>query len=401
MPTTKRQSFGITALIIVLIIGVITAMRFLAMRNAGTARIATPQYLFLLALTIVGIAGAVAVVLLRSHHTRRHPPVFGLALALLGAGFSLIGTSGIDLFLWLTSGQTPAPSETILNAVDAICLGCTVGFGLLAGVFFVRLALIWIAEDKMIVGSLRISALTPVLWLWFRIARYEVIHAGTAIRFFSFFDFLMLASSLLFLFSFAAFTANVGAVKRRKTMIIATCAAVTGISNTLLRFLLFAANLSDALEKTVIASLPDFMIGLIALMLVLYLIHQAPLHGHTKRFVMPDQPAMTRRTSASDAPSADAAATATAESAVDPLLELIVKPSSGAAPAAEPPTEVPAPPIEAVDDPRFREFHRTEQPEGDSATTMTVEDILANYLAEQNAANKHNTHHVHHTHHSH
>lgn len=127
----------------------------------------------------------------------------------MAAGAVLVVSTLFDLYIWVTTKQTPAPNAYVIGKFDAVLLVLTLAFGLLGGAFLVRIGFHWAAQGRMRRGVFALWALAPSLWVWMRLARYEMSYASATDVTESFYDFVMLIFTLLFLFSFARYVSGV------------------------------------------------------------------------------------------------------------------------------------------------------------------------------------------------
>ncbi len=74
--------------------------------------------------------------------------------------------------------QTPAPNATVISKFDAVLLVLTLIFGLVGGAFLVRIGFYWASRGQVKQGVFALWALAPSLWIWMRLARYEMSYAS-------------------------------------------------------------------------------------------------------------------------------------------------------------------------------------------------------------------------------
>lgn len=167
-----------------------------------------------------------------------------------------------DTFCWMVYGQIPPPNDYILNRTDMITLICTILCGLAGGAFFIMRGFRWMSHSEKDNVAIRWLSLAPVLWMWFRLARYEVSYASTIDITESFFDFALLVFVSLFFLSFARATSRVGALQKNALVIFSLCAGMTALSGTLETFV----NLADGEPlSTLLIAIVDVVIGVMAI----------------------------------------------------------------------------------------------------------------------------------------
>ncbi len=194
------------------------------------------------------------------------PLVTPVAMVCVAAGAVLVLSSLYDVFNWVTLHRTPPPNATVTGKADAIFLILTIVFGVLGGVFLIRAGFAWSARHKSARGLSPLWALAPTLWIWMRLARYEMSYASAIDVSQSFYDFVMLIFTLLFLFAFARYVSGIdGGKKPRMILPYALCTALFSLSGTLTRLVMY--NLQDSMAYTAseLAGFADFGIGLFAL----------------------------------------------------------------------------------------------------------------------------------------
>ncbi len=176
-------------------------------------------------------------------------------------GAVLIMSVVYDAFCWLVYGQIPPPNQMILNRTDHITLICTILFGLTGGAFLIMRGFWWMAHSDKDTTLTRWLSLAPVLWMWFRLARYEVSYASTIDITESYFDFALLVFVSLFFLSFARATARVGAKQKNALLIFSLCAGMIAVSGALTTF----AGLADGQPlSTLLIAIVDVVIGVMA-----------------------------------------------------------------------------------------------------------------------------------------
>lgn len=192
-------------------------------------------------------------------------------------GSILLVISSMYFLNLLATGKTPPPNETIINKLDLTTLLLTLLFGILAGVFFIWLGMMLVSGHMKQTSSLSVVALAPVVWIWMRLVRYEVSYASAIQVSESFYDFMMLIFTMLFLFMFARYISNTGMRSPRMLIVYALCTMLLSLSGTVTKFTLYAMMEIDACQSCRLADLTDFGVGIFALFTVLALVFIKPL----------------------------------------------------------------------------------------------------------------------------
>lgn len=180
-------------------------------------------------------------------------------------GLSLILSSLFDMYMWAVYGQTPPPNETVIGRLDSVSLTFTLIFGILAGIYFLWLA-IKLKEKTMQINPARsLAALSPVVWIWVRLVRYQVSYASAIQVERSFYDFVMLIFTMLFLFSFAQHITKINERPPRMLLFYSLCTALNSLSGPVVVVALFLMGETEAFNSSRLAGLSDFMVGIFAL----------------------------------------------------------------------------------------------------------------------------------------
>lgn len=172
------------------------------------------------------------------------------------------------------TGVTPPPNSQILNDADRVMLWLTLVFGFLAGVWLMALGIRWARHSPLTLVE-RLGALTPVLWIWCRLARYELSYASATNAKRSFYDFFMLIFLMLFLLAFARYAADVAPPSAKAMRAYSSIAAMVGISSPLTRLGMHLLGDVESYNASQLAGVVDLAIGLLALGLTVYLCRDA------------------------------------------------------------------------------------------------------------------------------
>ncbi len=191
--------------------------------------------------------------------------VVPLSLACLFAGV-VIGVSGLwDVINYVINGVPPAPATPLVSPVTFIILLLTMLFSVVAGVTLALFGLQIAREGGTRIGMCSWRVLLPAVWLWFRLARYEMSYASAIHLDKSLYDVAMLVLELLFLFKLARFASGIGKTRPASLMVYAMATAMMAISGTLTRFCMYLLGDTQAYLASQLAGLPDLAIGVLAL----------------------------------------------------------------------------------------------------------------------------------------
>lgn len=235
------------------------------------------------------------------------PGAIPLAMSMLGIGVMLILSGVWDVWLWLGDRITPPPQMTVYSGLGVTVLWLQLIFGVLAGAALLRLGLVLASEGITRRGMAGWSMLAPVLWIWFRMARYEMSYASTVRLSQSFFDFAMFIVEMFFLMKLARFVAGIGKVGAGTLQFFAAATAILSLSAPLTRWAMYMLADSEAYQASAMAGVPDLALGLLGLAVAFALASG----GRDVPNPPPVQPEQEEESSVSDA----AAVSAEAESA--------------------------------------------------------------------------------------
>ena len=186
------------------------------------------------------------------------------ALGML-AGAALVVSCLFDAWNWLFNRKAPAPTVESMGIADHLVLSLSILFGIAGGAFLVRIGLLWLQEDGSRPGVYRLWALCPVLWIWMRLARYEMSYISAVDVYRSFYDFIMLIFIMLFFLFFARYASGIGNGRPRFLVGVSLAAALCALTGPATHFIMVAMGHLEAAEACVLATPVDFCIGLFAL----------------------------------------------------------------------------------------------------------------------------------------
>ncbi len=199
----------------------------------------------------------------------KSPWLLPVAVLMMAVGLGVLVVSVIQLYNWSANGIAPPPNGVLAGPAERTTLFLSLAFGILSGVYFMRLGFYFISEDAEVRGAYPLWALAPAFWIWMRLARYEVSYASAVGIHESFFDFAMLLCTMLFLFAFARQMSDVDG-KPWKTIWLGCMTVMLTVSGTLTRVVFFLLGQGDAYRMGQLAGVADFAIGLLAVAFLLY-----------------------------------------------------------------------------------------------------------------------------------
>jgi hypothetical protein len=103
------------------------------------------------------------------------------------------------------------------------------------------------------------------MWLWFRLAWYEMSYTSTVGWSEKFYDFLMVIFALLFVFKLARFVSGIGRATTGEMLFYAMMTAMLSLSGPLVRVCLYFTGGAEAYIASDLAGMADFGIGVLAL----------------------------------------------------------------------------------------------------------------------------------------
>ncbi len=197
-----------------------------------------------------------------------------MAMALLAAGACLAATTLWDIGRWAVAGIPPAPETSQVSGIGRLSLILSFAFGVLGGLALMRLGLCLKSQKPMRQGVLSWGVLMPVLWMWFRLTRYEMSYASALGLAETFYDFGLFILELLFLFKMARRVAGVGEVSTGSLLFYSCSTAVFALSGPVFRVCMYVLGKSNAYQATRLAGLTDAAIGVLALVLAMATVNE-------------------------------------------------------------------------------------------------------------------------------
>ena len=276
--SVPQHHIGLIAWIATVMAVAVTVVRLVLMptlRDADTGRF-TNSFVVIAVMLVTLIA--VGVLGWRNDNRRidiggRAAMPAGLLILLGGAGMAI--SSLWSALRWMIDGTVPPPETAKVTALSSVILLLMLAFGVLGGVALLRLGWKIMAEDGTRIGMTSWSVLAPVLYAWFRLARYEMSYASAIGLGESFYDFLLLILEMLFFFKLARFTSGIGKSRPGNLAFYAAGTELFALSGALYRLGAYFLQDPEAYRSSELAGFPDFLIGCMALAVMLGLDHGA------------------------------------------------------------------------------------------------------------------------------
>ena len=243
-------------------------MRVLLMpllRDSETGRFVTSWIVVAFMLAVLVLLAVMSLSL------RQKPPLVGkqgamtLSVSTIAAGAILFLATLWDAWRLLSMGLQPPPVTAVTSLVGTVTLWLTLLCGLLGGVALIYWGLQLSSEGATRRGMGSVAMLAPVLWMWFRLARYEMSYASAVGLSETFYDFMLFVFMLLFLYKMARFVVGVGVPTMGTLLFLSLATAMFALSGTLTRLCMYLAGDSEAYLASQLAGWPDFALGVLAL----------------------------------------------------------------------------------------------------------------------------------------
>lgn len=244
------------------------------LRDSDTGRFAT-SWIVVAFMLLVLVALAVLAVTLRDK-----PPLVGkthtttLSVTTIAAGGVLLVSTLWDLWQYVVGGVQPAPATATTSLIGMLSLCLTLLFGLLGGAALIYWGLQLSAEGANRSGMGSFLMLAPVLWMWFRLARYEMSYASAVGLSETFYDFMLFVFMMVFLYKMARFVVGIDTPTIGSLLFFSLGTALFALSGTLTRLCMYLAGDAEAYLASRLAGWPDFALGVLALVFAGVLVSQ-------------------------------------------------------------------------------------------------------------------------------
>lgn len=188
-----------------------------------------------------------------------------VALLTMVAG-GVLGVSSLwESGRYLLDGTVPEPQAAQLTGLATPLLWLYLLCGIAGGAGLIYFGLRMTAEGGTRIGMSAVPLLLPVLWMWFRLARYEMSYASAVRLSESFYDFLMFILEMLFLFKLARYASGIGNTTPGSLMFYAMGTALFAITGPLTRLCMFLLGDTEAYLASRLPGAVDLAIGVMAL----------------------------------------------------------------------------------------------------------------------------------------
>ncbi len=187
-----------------------------------------------------------------------------VALVTMLAGGVLAVSSLWELFSWRIFEKIPAPETAQLEGLALPLLWLYLLCGVAGGVALVAFGGQVASEGGTRIGMSSFPLLLPVVWMWFRLARYEMSYASAVRLSESFFDFAMLVFEILLLFKLARFASGIGSTRPGMLVFYGLGAGMFGVGGPLVRLCMYLLGDTQAYQASGLAGGVDFVLGLMA-----------------------------------------------------------------------------------------------------------------------------------------
>lgn len=149
------------------------------------------------------------------------------------SGASLVIRSVADAIGWAVTGATPPPVNYHVQLADGLLLVLLLIFGVLGGLYLTYVGFIWLREKDCVLFEAPLPALLPVLWGWFRLARYVVSYVSATGLGDTIYDYGYLIFNLLFLMLLSHFIVGIRPIRCARWITAALPAAWFGMAGLL------------------------------------------------------------------------------------------------------------------------------------------------------------------------
>lgn len=199
------------------------------------------------------------------------------AVAVCAAGAVIAVSTFLELCAFVGQGIAPAPLSQIANGADRFCLWGALLCGVLGGIALIVYG-VSAMRGRALQPWLQGLLILPVLWLWFRLARYMLSYLSAMSMAQTFYDYAMMVFQLLFMFHLMRFLGGVGKIAERWLLLSTLGTVVCSLSNVATRLFAFLDNNSAAFGASQLAGFADAAVGVLALVMALSMWSDPPAH---------------------------------------------------------------------------------------------------------------------------
>ena len=246
---------------------VITLLRLLLvtdLRNSYTGRFTVN-----IVLAVVLVATLTVMLLMAPRGGSHRVDIRGKGTMMLSAGSLIAGGLIVLEGLWQSVrftvyGELPAPAVPLASFVTQLVTVLSLAMTVVAGGVLVVFGCQVAREGGTRIGMRASTMLLPVLWMWLRLARYEMSYASAIRLDKSLYDFAMLVLELLFLFKLARYVSGIGKTRPGTLLVYAVTAGAMAVSGPLTRFGMYLLGDTQAYLASQLAGLGDLAVGILA-----------------------------------------------------------------------------------------------------------------------------------------
>ena len=241
-------------------------LAFVRMSLTPVALLQPTAYRISLWITAAVLVVILALCVIKQRTTVAVDGVFSLSCAI---GAAITGSSFLMFSIkaalnWQRQvGVMPFPSKSNPTAADQLFFHLLVIFGILAGVFFIALAVCWLLSGYTRRGILPLLCVTPVVWSWVRIIRYITSYASLVGLFHNLYDLATVLCEMVF---FLLLTRYVSGESRKSRFFtgVALCTGVLCVISCVTQVGLFLRQDAASFETCALVTAPDFGVALFA-----------------------------------------------------------------------------------------------------------------------------------------
>lgn len=202
-------------------------------------------------------------------------PATALAAGAAICGITMLVSAVFDLGNWWIRGEVPYPGKAVLTGADVAFFYGLVLTAFFGGLFLVLLSMQWALERRVIRGIYRVWALVPVVWLWFRIARYELSYESSLNGKQNIYEVLMLVLEMMFFLLLARYVSGVQEKDSRFLAGVSLSTGLVSLTNGIAR--LSALVMQGVTGSDCLVLAPDFGVAVLAFTLAVGLAIQTPV----------------------------------------------------------------------------------------------------------------------------
>lgn len=260
-----------------------------------------------------------------------------ISVLILLCGAALLICSLADTIGWVNTGVTPPPTNHNVQMADGLLLIVQLFFGVLGGIHLLFTGFGWLQDKACTVQPHVWPALAPVLWGWFRLARYAVSYVSATGLGETVYDYGYLIFSLLFLMLLAHFIAGTRPPRQSNWITAALPTAWFGIGGflaTAILSVLPASAVQHEIHAGNMVGWADLPLAVTALIMAADALLSKPLEEAPVAVEATEEPVIEEAVVETDRPVAEESAVAE-EVIAEPMAEESAAAEEDAEPTAE------------------------------------------------------------------